>query len=170
MKNPKKLLFYIFVNILVSAATTLLVLWIWGRPYRVQLPDTLPPSSSYYPLEGAALAPAGTPIPLDQEVIRITTILGVGDVQNEMVELVRVGKGDVDLSGWQLKDEDRHTYTFPPNLIMFEKAEINIYTRTSNNESVIERYWGEQEAVWQSGETATLLDAQGNVRATYTIP
>ncbi len=34
MKNRKQLLFYILLNIIVSAATTLLVLWIWDKPNR----------------------------------------------------------------------------------------------------------------------------------------
>lgn len=170
MKNRRQLLFYIIVNIIVSAATTLLVLWLWDKPHRNQLPDYIPPASSYPLDNSSSLAPVGTPIPLDEEVIRITNVFGVGDVQNEMVELVRVGNGDILLTGWQLKDEDRHEYDFPDNLVMFEGAEINIYTRISNNQSVIERYWGSAEAIWQPGETVTLVDAQGNVRASYTIP
>lgn len=168
MKNRKQLLFYILVNIIVSAATTLLVLWIWDKPNRSQVVDA-PPISSYL-LENSAAEPAGTPIPLNQEVIRISNIFGAGDVQNEMVELLRVGEGDVYLTGWQLKDEDNNTYTFPNGLIMFTGAEFNIYTRISSSESVIEGYWKSAEAIWQPGETATLVDAQGNVRATYTIP
>jgi len=39
MKNRKQLLFYILVNIIVSAVTTLLVLWIWDKPNRSQVVD-----------------------------------------------------------------------------------------------------------------------------------
>ena len=170
MKNRKKLLFYLFLNIVVSAATTLLVLWLWDAPYRKQLPVDVPSSAGLYPLDNnILLAPAGTPIPPDEEVIRISNVFGAGDLQNEVIELVRVGQGEVWLSGWQLKDEDRHVYTFPTNLVMYEGGKIGIYTRTGVD-SVIERYWALPQAVWQSGETATLLDAQGNVRAKYTIP
>lgn len=168
MKNRKQLLFYIFLNIIVSAATTLLVLWIWDKPDRDQEISVAPVSA--YLLENSAAEPAATPIPLDQEVIRIKNIFGAGDVQNEMVELVRVGDGDISLTGWQLKDDDGNTYTFPSGLIMFAGAEFNVYTRISNSESVIEGYWKSAEPIWRSGETATLVDAQGNVRATYTVP
>jgi hypothetical protein len=168
MKNRKQLLFYILVNIIVSAATILLVLWIWDKPNRSQA--TEPPPVSSYLLDNSPSEPVGTPIPLNQEVIRIKNIFGAGDVQNEMVELVRVGDGDVYLTGWQLKDEDGNTYTFPNGLIMFAGAGFNVYTRISNSESVIEGYWKSSEAIWRPGETATLVDAQGNVRATYTIP
>ena len=74
MKNRKQLLFYILVNIIISAATTLLVLWIWDKPNRSQAVE-VPPVSSYL-LENSAAEPVGTPIPLDQEVIRITNIFG----------------------------------------------------------------------------------------------
>ena len=168
MKNRKQLLFYILVNIIVSAVTTLLVLWIWDKPNRSEA-IVAPPVSSYL-LANNPAEPVGTPIPLNQEVIRIKNIFGAGDVQNELVELVRVGEGDVSLTGWQLKDEDGNAYTFPNGLIMFAGAEFNVYTRISNSESVIEGYWKSSEPIWQPGETATLVDAQGNVRATYTIP
>lgn len=168
MKNRKQLLFYILLNIIISAATTLLVLWIWDKPNQ-DVEVTAPPVSSYL-LENSAAEPVGTPIPLDQEVIRIENIFGAGDVQNEMVELVRVGEGDLYLTGWQLRDEDGNAYNFPDGLIMFAGAEFNVYTRVSNSESVIEGYWKSAEAIWQPGETATLVDTRGNIRATYTIP
>jgi hypothetical protein len=169
MKNRKQLLFYIVLNIIISAATTLLVLWLWDRPNRYPLPDNVPPAAAYPLDNGTSYEPVGTPIPLDKEVIRITNVFGIGDVQNEMIELERVGDGDVLLTGWKLKDQDHHVFDFPANLVMYKGAKINIYSRIGNP-SVIEQFWGSSEAIWQPGETATLLDAQGNVRAKYTIP
>jgi hypothetical protein len=49
------------------------------------------------------------------------------------------------------------------------RTDLRLYTRSGAN-SVIELYWSLTESVWRSGDTATLLDMQGNLRASYTLP
>ena len=46
---------------------------------------------------------------------------------------------------------------------------MNVWTAAGSN-SVVDLYWGHQGPVWESGETATLKDADGKVRDTYEVP
>lgn len=175
MRSRKSPLGYIILNIFISAATTLLVLVIWNQLHKTDLPK---PSGS---LEGYALPPtqvqptlAACPAdladlpPIDQSVIQIENIIGSGDVQNEIVELKRVGNGQLCLTGWTLKDQEGNTFIFP-NLVLNSEATIDVNTRTGRN-SVTELYWGLQSPAWKSGETATLVDTGGNIRAVFVIP
>jgi len=34
----------------------------------------------------------------------------------------------------------------------------------------VDIYWGQTLSIWQAGETVTLVDDQGKIRATYKIP
>ena len=43
-----------------------------------------------------------------------------------------------------------------------------VYTR-SGTDTPVRLYWGLDHAVWSIGETATLRDAEGNIRATLIV-
>jgi hypothetical protein len=175
MRSRKSPLGYIILNILVSAATTLLVLVIWNQFHKVDLPKPTASLEGYnllstqiQPTLAACPAELESLPPLDQAVIQIQNIIGSGDLQNEVIELKRVGSGNLCLTDWALKDEDGNTFTFP-NLVLNSEATIDVYTRTGRN-SVTELYWGLQSPAWKPGETATLVDSGGNVRAVFVIP
>lgn len=162
---------FLILNIIVSAITTLLVLKWWDHNRRAQalLPDATPAGV-------VAVVSTDTPQPqpeatlpfLDTEWIEIDTVIGAGDLNNEVVEFVRIGEGDLELTGWQVVDEQRNRYTFP-DLLLNKNGAVRLYTRTGQD-SVMELYWGLDEPVWSSGEVVTLLDSAGNTRATYQIP
>jgi hypothetical protein len=159
----KKLFPYILLNVIVSAVTTLAVLMAW---------DALRSRTSVLavPVSPSATAPVvaqTTPIPAGQEVIQIESVVGVGDLQNELVRLVRKGSGDLTLEGWTLRDENDHIYTFPK--VDFIDGAIEVHTGSGPDQPV-ELHWGLTAAVWQPGETARVLDPQGVVRASYQIP
>jgi hypothetical protein len=161
MTNKKALVYYILLNILISALTTLSVLWIWDR---VQLsPVKNPhPASMVLPTETA-------PVPaIDQTVIKIDNVFGLADLENEVVVLKRLGEGDLWLTGWQMKDTHGHIYTFP-QLLLNKDGAVQVYTRTGTD-TAITLYWGLPQAVWNSGDTVFLYDPQGNLRANYQIP
>lgn len=105
--------------------------------------------------------PAVEPLPA------IAAVIGVGDLTTERVVL-RMPAGQAVLTGWQLKDENGNTFTFP-QLTLLAGGQVNVYTR-SGQPSVTTLYWGLTQPVWQAGETVSLLDAQGRVISTYTIP
>jgi murein DD-endopeptidase MepM/ murein hydrolase activator NlpD len=116
-------------------------------------------------------AATGEPVVPGAGQVLIDSVVGVGDLATERVLLKRaaqVGGGELPMEGWQLVDEEGETFIFP-QLTLFEAGAINLYTK-SGQDTVIALYWGLDEAVWEPGETVTLLDQDGQVHATYNIP
>jgi hypothetical protein len=113
--------------------------------------------------------PTTTPVvaQVDSE-ISINAIIGAGDLANERVVMQHNGAGDVSLAGWRLRDASGNEYRFPA-LILHTGAQVNVYT-TSGDDGASALYWDRSVAVWASGEQATLLDASGQIQATYTVP
>ncbi len=178
------LFLYLLLNVIVSAATVLAVLYIWDRVRQTELPPPLPESTAppasaaTQPPAGAGLTATPPPAPTPTQarlssgpLIQITSIIGATDPQQEYVVLKRLGEGDLSLAGWKLQDEDGNVYTFPssPELILFKGGAVQVYTRVGND-TPAEVFWNRSQAVWRPGEWATLLDAQGNVQATYQVP
>ena len=128
-------------------------------------PDKIPtvtPTLTYTP------APTGSVGPLPEARVVINSVIGTGDLATERAFLTRVGAGVLDLAGWQLRDEDGNVFQFP-QLELYEGGAVNVWT-TSGSPTVVDLYWGLQTPVWRQGEKATLLDGQGEERATYTVP
>ncbi|HZW02433.1 MAG TPA: lamin tail domain-containing protein [Anaerolineaceae bacterium] len=161
---------FLILNILVSAITTLLVLRWWDQNHRAQslLPATTPVTEGLV----SSVTPQPQPDPvlpsLDEEWMQVDTVIGAGDLNNEVVVFARVGEGDLRLTGWQVVDENRNRFTFP-DLLLNTNGAVRLYSR-AGEDSVMELYWDLDEAVWSSGELVTLLDPEGNTRATYQIP
>ena len=95
-------------------------------------------------------------------------VVGVGDLASERVQLRGIGEGSLDLTGWRLRDEDNHEYTFP-KITLFPNGAVNVYT-SAGVDTVVALYWGASSSVWRSGESVTLLDDSGNVQATFEVP
>jgi hypothetical protein len=117
-------------------------------------------------------APTETlPPPNGAPVIQIISVVGVGDVDQEMVMLKRAGEGNLRLVGWKLVGEHDNTYTFPeqPELTLYKDGAIQVYTK-AGTDTVTEVYWNRPAAAWRSGELIRLLDPQGSERATYRVP
>ena len=106
--------------------------------------------------------------PLDSEIITIQNIFGIGDIENEEIIIQRSGEGELWLDGWTLIDEDGNTYYFP-KLLLNKDGNVSLYSK-SGVDSVIKLYWGLDHAIWQEGETAKIIDPEGNVRASFQIP
>ncbi len=98
----------------------------------------------------------------------INSVIGVGDIISERVFITRTGSGPLIMNGWKLVDSDGNTFVFP-DLVLFEGGAVNIWT-TSGTSTVVDLYWGLNNAVWSSGEKVTILNEQGKEAATYTIP
>ena len=117
--------------------------------------------------EGTPIEPSLAFVREDIQVI-IRTIVGAGNLDVEYVEIFNQSEGPVDLSGWQLKDENENTFTFP-TLILNSEGSIKVLSKQGTN-TVIELYWQADSPIWQSGELANLTDAGGTSIATYSIP
>jgi hypothetical protein len=125
------------------------------------LTATLPATAG--PQPSATITAQGEPAGM-----QIVTVIGAGNLDSERVLLKRSGSGELALAGWQLTDEDGHVYTFP-QLTLYQDGAVNVYTGLGQD-TVVDLYWGLSAPVWQSGETVTLYDAQGKVRASFAIP
>ncbi len=168
MRTWKRLVPYLLLNIFVSAATTLGVLYWWDTTQRpVSRPGE---TAAAFDPAPAALPPIATStLPsVDVVVIQIQNVFGAGDLDTESVRLQRVGDGELWLTGWQLKDKDGNLYTFP-QLLLNKDAGVELYTK-AGPDTVLELHWGLEKPVWSPGEEVRLLDPDGNIRAKYVIP
>ncbi|MCJ7626001.1 MAG: lamin tail domain-containing protein [Anaerolineaceae bacterium] len=171
-RRQKSPLPYLLLNIFISALTTLLVLWLWTRSQDSNLPAKIPLQNDAGSITIQATPtqitqdPAPLP-PTDQLVVLIQNIFGVGDIENEVVVIQRVGDGGLSLNDWQLEDADGSVFTFN-ELVLNKDGSVQVYTR-AGHDTVTELFWGLTNPIWQIGETAVIKDSQGNIRATYTI-
>jgi hypothetical protein len=194
MNQGRRLLFYIALNIVVSACTTLAILWIWNRPQQPLLTffPTAQPNAPAAPSVQAASPPTATALPavvaatanpaattvLTPEAtppasnaakqILIDNVFGVGNLKDEYVLLKRTGDGELNLSNWRLDDGNGNTYKFPA-LTLYKNGAVQVHTE-AGVDSVVDLYWGRNVAVWQVGKIVTLYDDQNQVRASYRIP
>ena len=183
-RSNRALLLYLLLNIVVSAAATLAVLYVWDAYQKRDLPppvDGLGLGGGFVietaasPTAGAveALPPETLPElpPPDVPVIEIVRATGIGDVNFEALTLRRVGEGDLYMAGWQLFDEGGNTYTFPssPELVLYKDGGVQIYTR-GGTDTATEIYWNRSAPVYEPTELITLVDPAGNIRATYRVP
>lgn len=150
------------------------LLYIPTAPLPTQLPPaTITPTSEPSPTATmfTTQPPQPTPTPTtigEPAGMQIVTVIGAGDIDTEKVVLKRTGGGELSLSGWQLTDQDGHIYTFP-QLTLYQDGAVNVYSRFGQD-TVVDLYWGRTAAIWQAGETVTLYDALGEIRASFTIP
>ena len=117
MKSLRRLLLFIVLNILVSAATTLIIIQ-WDRAlHPAPAPFLVAPAAqgeTLLPSQSQTAASQETPqFPLDKKFIEIQNVFGAGDLEREVVVLKRVGDGDLPLTGWKLKDDQGAQYIFP---------------------------------------------------------
>ncbi len=162
----KRLWPFLLLNVVVSAATVLIVLWIWSGSH---------PQTSSSGINGTLSIPAavstapGSTLPaLNTKLFVIQNVIGSGDLQNEHVHFVYLGNDPFILTGWQITDSHLQVYTFP-NFVIYKNGAFDLYTK-AGIDSTIELYMAQKHSVWASGETLTLLDSVGNQRLAYPIP
>lgn len=174
MNQAKKLLFYLGINVLVSALTILGVLYLWEN---TQLKSVLFRSGEG---PGASAAAENSPAAVEESgelLIEIGEVGGVGNLATEYVRLVRSGteSGEtISLQDWRIRDENNHNYNILEqsglaSLELHSQGAVNIYSKAGSS-NPIELYLGLSDPIWEPGETVTLLDPQGEVHDTYLIP
>lgn len=173
MGKRSRILLFILLNIIISAATTLSVLWLWERAHprpevRATGAESALSPNTVFP--GAASDQAEPVVEFSNQDINIDirTIVGAGDLTAEYVEIINRGENPADLTAWQLRDENGNEFTFPA-LILNSSGAIKVLSRTGTN-TVIELYWQADTPIWQSGETARLINTTGELMASYSIP
>lgn len=92
---------------------------------------------------------------------------GAGTAEpDEFVEIKNVDDHSIRLAGWTLSDAANHVYTFPDR-VMTPGQTCRVYTNQHHPEWCGFSY-GSKAAIWNNtGDTATLRNAQGTVIDTY---
>jgi hypothetical protein len=162
--DRRKLLYYLLLNVFVSACVTGSILFWYDRNYRAALAPAAAPaaSSEGEPATSEAASPEAD-IP-----VKIESVVGAGTLNVETTVIHYSGEGQLELAGWQLKDENSNTFTFP-QLTLYQNGSVQVHT-AAGTDTVIDLYWGVPDPVWGSGESARLYDAQGSLRAVYRVP
>lgn len=162
----KKLLPYLVLNIVVSALAMLAVLLIWNTIHPAPAQVNFPNSNSRK--ESTPLPSTGAVLPLDQPVLEVQAVIVPGDLESERVLFRNVSSESINLSGWIVDNNEGAIFTFPA-LTLFAGSEVALFSRTGEN-TTSKLFWGLSQAAWKNGATVTILDPQGNVRASYVIP
>jgi len=174
MNQAKKLLFYIVLNIVVSAITIVGVLYLWEN---TKLKNMLFDSIDI-PAEVSLGASSSDEAAVTENLlIEIGEVGGISNLATEYVRLVRPGSepGDtISLQDWSIKDENNHQYNIleqsgVASLDLHGQGAVNIYTKEGDS-NPIELYLDLSDPIWQPGETVTLIDPDGEVHDTYIIP
>jgi LysM repeat protein len=140
-----------------------------GMVIYIPIPPEKIPTLTPTPTRTPPPAFTGSPgeLPPEAKVV-INSVIGAGDLATERVFLTRSGFGELDLAGWQLRDQNNNVFLFP-QLQLYEGGAVNVWS-TSGSPTVVDLYWGLQSPIWSPGEKVTLLDDQGKERATYIVP
>ncbi len=168
MKFWKKTLPFILLNIAVSAATLLVVLYFWQQ--RNSLPNTYPTQPIITPIQGVQSPSLTAPTAqiLEDRLLRIEGVFGAGEIQVEYILLRNPSNTSVDLAGWLIVADGGRNYRFP-NLTLYSKGAVSIYTGPGTD-TVTELHWNSDSALWASGDLLTLFDSQGNEHTQFTVP
>jgi hypothetical protein len=173
MKSWQRYLYFLLLNVVVSALTTWLVVTLLLKDYpQANLPEPAEVADAVsgggeegQPDPTQAPGTDGLVVPGQLE---ISTIIGAGDIENERIMILHIGEEETSMAGWQIMDEDGHVFIFPV-LTIFKGGGVTVYTKAGVN-TAAELYWGLSEAVWEVGERVVLIDPNGNIQAVYTIP
>ncbi len=160
--DRRKLFYYLLLNVFVSACVTGTILFWYDRNYRAVNQPSVQQAVS------GDSEPVSTINPQTDIEVKISSVVGAGTLSSEIVVVKFEGEGQLDLASWQLKDEDGNTFKFP-KITLYPNGAVQIHTITGTD-TVIDLYWGIGDAIWSSGENASLFDAQGNLRAVYRVP
>jgi len=162
----KKIWPYLLLNVIVSAATVLIVLLIWNaaHPQQTSSAGSVPGSGSN---SAVALQPTATLPPLNAKLFEIKQVIGSGDLDNEYLQVLYLGSDSLNLQNWSVQAGRKTVYTFPA-FILFKGGAFDLYTK-AGSDSAIELYMGLSSPVWASGAEVTLRDPQGNIRLTYKV-
>jgi hypothetical protein len=162
--DRRRLVLFLLLNAFVSACVTGTILFWYDRNQKAT--SSAPAFAPQTQLEAAAAVPGANASPKGD--VQIVSVVGADNLGAEVVILRYLGDGQVDLSNWQLKDENGNLFLFPVISLAKEGA-VQIHSAMGTN-TVVDLYWNMQAPVWKSGETASLYDANGNLIVQYIVP
>jgi LysM repeat protein len=132
------------------------------------------PTSTPEPSPTPTSAEPPTPIPteppaLGEAEVVIQEVVGIGDLENETLVIANEGSRQIQLDNWKLEDSQGNVYTFRSFILFGNGANVVLHTG-EGTDTTSNLYWGLTFSVWESGEMATLRDADGTARSTFTVP
>jgi hypothetical protein len=159
--DRRRLIFYLLLNIFVSACVTLSILYWYDRNYRAA---TLPPVAV-----PAASSGTNAALPtMQQGSVKIISVVGAGTLDIETVTIQYTGNSELDLTAWHLKGSKGNDFIFPP-FKLFKNGAVRVHT-TSGTNTAVDLYWGNNKTAWSSGENVVLTDPQGSAQDSYPVP
>ena len=159
MKSRSRWFAYILLNIFISASVTFTVMFLYDRYQGSQerpISVVSTPVSQLLPVNGSDLK------------LEIVNVIGAGVAETETAIIQNKGEDSVLLTDWVLKNGDGTSYTFP-QVKVFKDGIVQVHTAAGAN-TPVDLYWGRNQPVWRSGDTASLVDTQGVLRASFLIP
>jgi hypothetical protein len=155
MKSRRRLVYYLLINIFVSALVAGSVIFYYDRSHRVECIPPLPDSATVSPGIGDVN-------------VNIVGVMGAGTLPDEQMIIQNNGTEELVLTGWYLTDNTGITYTFP-QLTLYPGVKVQVHT-TAGKDTPTDLFWGRSSPVWTSGELAALYDTHGIARAFYRVP
>ncbi|HNW95182.1 MAG TPA: lamin tail domain-containing protein [Anaerolineaceae bacterium] len=170
MKKRTPILPYLLLNVLVSAGTIILVLFLWQKLGGGSLPGLSSPKLEAEPTQTAQQPTEAAPArqPAADAELSIEAVVGVGNRDLEYILVRNQSETAVDLAGWELSGSGGERYTFPA-LRLNKNGAVRLYSRTGTD-SVIELFWNSAEALWETGEEIVLSAPDGSAQCTYLLP
>ncbi len=167
----KKTFPFLLLNIVVSAATMVLVLWLWQQ--QAPLPGfkaTFTPAVTLASVPSASTPQSST----DSETLssdadlKIEGVFGAGDLNVEYILIRNQSDASVNLSGWSVSALSGEILALP-QLTLNKNGAVRLYSKHGTN-TVIELYWNSDQALWSSGSQIFLLDQSGQRQASWQVP
>ncbi len=131
---------------------------------------TLSPTntSTSTPTSSPTLLPTFTLGPtLTNSQVKILWVVRPGDPLNEQIDIQNIGNS-VNLEGWKITDTQGNTYTFPER-VLSSNGNITVFTR-KGQDAANEVFWNRDDAVFEPGDSAILMDNNNNIQSIYKIP
>jgi hypothetical protein len=154
MNSRRRLVYYLLINIFVSALVAGSIIYYYDRNHQVECPAVLVTATALPGTSGINVSMVG--------------VIGAGTLTDERIVIQNNGAQPQDLTGWTLTDNQGNTYTFP-RLTLFPGVKVQLHT-TAGLDTPSDLYWGRSTPAWASGELAALYDTKNIARAFYRIP
>lgn len=91
------------------------------------------------------------------------------NLNDEYIVFQNTGSQAVNLTGWRVKDEANHIYTFP-HFILKPKAKVTLLSGCGQSNKT-NLYWCSGGAIWNNGgDTLYLRDSKGELALVYSYP
>lgn len=126
------------------------------------------PTATRTPFAIGTFSITNTPVPTAENTeVEIVQVLSFGDITNEVLEIRNTGTGVVNLNGWSLEETGGLVFEFPD--IRLQPLQIlRVFSRVGQDTPGA-LYWNQTVNVWEENDTATLIDADGEIQSVYTV-